>query len=156
MHLKNLHIGGVKKEGRKSLETGIIFFIFSIVFFVLHFIGAKLNKKTPEKVTSVGIIEQVIHTGSGNVRYYVKYQHNGIDIVGKSLHYSAKTKRKKVGEIVNIEYYFTPKGKAKVIIKDDSITACKDLVNSENHMCVKVGMFFLAFAIFSFLKSFTN
>ncbi len=88
-----------------------------------------MNKKF-----STGIIDKVIYNDTGNVMYYVIINVDGQFVTAQSINYTSESKTLKQGKEVKVNYYFTPKGAARVEILDEDIVSCIDAVklNSKN------------------------
>lgn len=104
-------------------------FIFLLILGIaLGFIGNSMTKSNSNKIDtypSTGTIQKVIYTDSGNAYYYVAFSANGTAHTGQSITYSSKTKTLNDGDTVQIRYYFTKSGRARVIIEDSTLIPCE-------------------------------
>ena len=105
-------------EHRIILGIGIIFIMAAI---------CERNRSVHEKERRKGykrtnaLIDRVIYSDSGNVKYYVSYEKDGEKILAQTDHYSASTKSLKPGDTVEIGCYYTKDGTPRAVIFDNRI-----------------------------------
>ena len=103
----------------------ILLLVLAIVLWVVGNSMTKPDSNKKETSSAVGTIQKVIYTDSGNAYYYVAFNANGTAYTGQSITYSYKTKTLNDGDTVQIQYYFTKSGRARVIIDDNRLIPCE-------------------------------
>ena len=101
------------------MNVGIIFMIIASIVIILHFLFRKINNKPIEVFQGKGIIDNITHTDSGSVNYYVPICHEGRELRGKSRTYPSIAPPKNIGESVEFDYFLMNEKKARIIIHDD-------------------------------------
>lgn len=101
--------------------------IFLIVFGILTLLFRKLgmpSKNPPEMRETVGVIKN--RFSGTTVQFYVDFTDSeGVTHTGKSIPYRKTHGKYYAGDEAKIKYYFSPKGKAFVIIDDDTLESCE-------------------------------
>lgn len=131
-------------------KTSILIFI-SFMFFV----GAVLTRRSMRKeqkivlTEAMGTIDRVIFSDGGNVKYYVKFQVDGKELLAQTEHYTSDTKSLNPGDTVMIGYYFTKKGTARAKILEEGLIPCAVTAPKFAVMLFAVGMVFFLIGILS-------
>lgn len=108
----------------------ILLLVLAIVLWIAGNSMTKPNSNEKDTYPATGTIQKVIYTDSGNAYYYVVFNANGTTYTGQSITYSSKTKTLNDGDVVQIQYYFTKSGRARVIIDDNRLIPCEASLGS--------------------------
>lgn len=102
------------------MKTLIVFLVLAIIFSLLSKWFKSLDKDPENIVSSKGIVDGMVYN-DGYWEYFVTFQINGETVTDKTLSYLTSSRKLKEGEEVKIKYYFTPKGKVRVMIDEDNM-----------------------------------
>ena len=108
-----------------------LLFIIGAVFLIIALLGA-VRSEPKDYTRTEAVIERAIFSDTGNVKYYVSFVNNGVEILAQTDHYSSETKSLNPGDKVEIGYYLTKNCKFRAVVLDD----CLEPVSS------RVGLFF--------------
>lgn len=146
----------IKNVGGVRLTKVIIVFVLSIILFVIAVkLKSSLKKDDLKKEnykTTLAIIDRVIYSETGNVRYYVSFLDNGNIVTAQTNYYSSATKSLNTGDEVNIGYYFV-KGKIpRAVIYDERVTPCSNSLSGLYKLLNVAGVLLLIIALFMLIR----
>ena len=105
-------------EYRIILVIGVIF-IMAAICIRNGFVHEKERRKGYKRTNA--LVNRVIYSDSGNVKYYVSYEKDEKKILAQTDHYSSSTKNLNPGDAVEIGYYYTKSGNPRAVIFDNRI-----------------------------------
>lgn len=103
---------------------GILFIVVGVVLLLMR----ALLKPCPweaNQVPGIGVVKKRIQEDC-RIHFFVEFRdQNGVVHVGESCPYKSTQGKYQVGESVKIRYYFSPKGKAFLVIDDPELISCE-------------------------------
>ena len=116
--------------------------------------GKQSVKKGEEQKASCirtnGVIDRVIFSDTGNVKYYVRFTDAaGERHLAQTDHYTSDTKSLNPGDEVAVGYHFTPHGVSRAVIFDERVISCADTASVRNFpkICLALGIVLCAIAL---------
>lgn len=101
---------------------GVLFIIIAIIVLLMRNLITP-SKNDLVKTDGIGVIKRKIQDGC-RVFFYVDFQDQSGNVhAGKSITYRNTKGKYREGDIVNIQYYFSPKGRPFVRIEDPDIVS---------------------------------
>lgn len=131
----------------------IIFLILGLILLLISFLTRESDTSNIINQKAVGTIEKIIYSDSGNVRYYVKFSANGLDIQGQSIHYYSTNRKYHEGDTVNISYHYSKNGKAIVEVEDDELIPCKNSLSKFSKGSLVIGIILIVVFVILFVKT---
>lgn len=135
------------------MKEVIILIVFALIFAVLAFLTRNAGKRNQQLKSASGVIERISHV-DGEINYYVTFQENGQTRSGKSITYPPSTKRLRVGDKVEINYYETKAGWPRVIILDDDLKPCENSLKLLPKALRWISVGFFVVALIFLIKNF--
>ena len=126
---------------KSKMEAKYFLILFvAVILFVIYWRSTKKNDRVPETERAIGVIKMISETDSGYPWYQVEFEKDGMTYDAQSVYYWKVPKDLKIGDSLNIGYYFTKNGKARCVILEDGFTAVSDAPD-------RTPKFFLFFSI---------
>lgn len=107
----------------------VIFTVLAFISYVLHRVFIFLSKGDPiDRIQCSGIITKVIENDVGGIRYYITFINQvGNEMVGQSIDYKRTHNKYHVHDPVDIKYFITKKGKARIMVNDSELEPYADV-----------------------------
>lgn len=125
---------------------------FALIFASLSFLFKDAGTRKQDLKYATGIIERISHV-DGEIHYYITFVENGKTLIGKSITYPPSTKRLRVGDIVEINYFETKARWPCVIILDDDLKPCENSLKLLPKVFKWISLGFFVLAVIFFFKS---
>ena len=129
-----------------------LLFILGAIFLIIALLGA-VRSESKEYTRTEAVIERVIFSDTGNVKYYVSFVNNGVEILAQTDHYSSETKSLNPGDKVEIGYYLTKNGKFRAVVLDDGLEPVSSRVGWLFKLMLVCGCAMVSIAIVLFVRS---
>lgn len=128
--------------------TFVLGIIVSAIFLWL-FVSTSRKDNNVKKYKTKAIIDKVIYSDSGNVRYYIKFNKDNKEIKGQTIYYSKTDRKYHEGDSVEINYHYTKNNKIIAEIIDDDLVPCSNSLKNGKYILLLLSIFFLIASIVS-------
>lgn len=103
---------------------GILFIVVAIILLLMRRLLGPSEWET-NKVPGIGVVKKRIQEDC-RIHFFVEFRdQQGVVHIGESDPYKSTQGKYQVGESVKIRYYFSPKGKAFLVIDDPDLISCE-------------------------------
>jgi len=132
--------------------------ILCVMAAIVFWLSAWVKKGTREienesKIKTTAIISDVAIVDGGDAMYYVTFLENGKPITAQSIYYSFCTPTLKIGEEVEIAYYYAKGGRAYAMILNQNLVPCLSSTKNFCRCLTAMGIVFLVLAGYLFVKN---
>lgn len=102
-----------------------------------------------EKYKTKAIIEKVIYSDVGNVKYYIKFNKDNEEMRGQTIYYSKTNHKYHEGDSAEIYYHYTKNNKIRAEIIDDDLVTVSSTIKYSRYVLLLLAIFFFVASIVS-------
>ena len=134
------------------MTAGFVFIVLSIASYGVYQACLHNAEDHREHCSASGTITRVVKTDSGGTMYYIQFMNmDGIEMEGQSVYYMRTNCKYQMGDPVNISYFITKKGRARIKIDDPDLSPSSDsAITAARNMKIASIVFFII-AMISFI-----
>lgn len=127
--------------------AGIVLIVLAVVVFLGYF-WRRPEAEPQEKITSTGVVEQVIGGKGGSVQYVVRFTgERNRSFLGRTVPYTGSVSKYEDGKLAHIRYWFGKKGTPGVEILDEELTKAAEKSPRAFRWCLVLSPVLLALGI---------
>lgn len=126
--------------------------IIASVIFLWLFVNASKKDDNVEKYKTKAIIDKIIYSDSGNVRYYIKFNKDSEEMRGQTIYYSKTNRKYNEGDSVEIYYHYTKNNKIMAEVIDNDLVPCSNSLKYGKYILLLLSVFFFVVSVVSLLK----
>lgn len=131
---------------------GFILGISASAVFLWLFIIVSKKKDNVKKYKTKAIIDKVIYSDTGNVRYYIKFNKDNREIKGQTIYYSKTDRKYNEGDNAEIYYHYTKNNKIMAEIIDDDLVPCSNSLKNGKYILLFLSVFFFVVSMITLFK----
>lgn len=131
---------------------GFILGISASAVFLWLFVIVSKKKDNVKKYKTKAIIDKVIYSDTGNVRYYIKFNKDNREIKGQTIYYSKTDRKYNEGDNAEIYYHYAKNNKIMAEIIDDDLVPCSNSLKNGKYILLFLSVFFFVVSMITLFK----